>query len=132
MKLAGDWFQNKATQSVFAALTDAGFQAYMVGGCVRNALLGLPVSDIDISTDAEPETVSELAQNADLRAVPTGIDHGTVTVISQGIPHEITTYRKDIETDGRRAVVAFSKNMAEDAERRDFTMNAIYADASGR
>jgi len=132
MKLSGRWFQNEATQNVFAALTDAGFQAYMVGGCVRNALLGQPVSDIDISTDAEPEIVSELAQNADLRAVPTGIDHGTVTVISQGIPHEVTTYRKDVETDGRRAVVAFSKNMTDDAERRDFTMNAIYADASGR
>ena len=129
MKLSGDWFQNEATQQVFSFLNDAGFQAHMVGGCVRNALLGQPVSDIDISTDATPETVSKLAQTAGLKAIPTGVEHGTVTVVSGGEPHEITTYRKDIETDGRRAVVAFSKSMVEDAERRDFTMNAIYADA---
>lgn len=132
MKLSGDWFQNKATKQVFSILNDAGFQAHMVGGCVRNALLGQPVSDIDISTDATPETVSKLAQNAGLKAIPTGVEHGTVTVVSGGEPHEITTYRKDIETDGRRAVVAFSRSIVEDAERRDFTMNAIYADAQGQ
>ena len=132
MKLTGDWFQNEATQQVFSFLNDAGFQAHMVGGCVRNALLGQPVSDIDISTDAMPETVSKLAQTAGLKAIPTGVEHGTVTVVSGGEPHEITTYRKDIETDGRKAVVAFSKSMVEDAERRDFTMNAIYADAQGQ
>ena len=131
MKLSGDWFQNPATQKVFSTLTDAGHQAYLVGGCVRNALLGAEVSDLDLCTDAQPKTVTSLAENAGLRVVPTGIDHGTVTVISDGIPHEITTYRKDTETDGRRAVVSFSTSMLEDAARRDFTMNALYADASG-
>lgn len=131
MKLVGDWFQNDATQAVFAMLTDAGYEAYMVGGCVRNALIGAEVSDIDISTNASPETVSNLAKQAGLRAVPTGIDHGTITVISGGEPHEITTYRHDIETDGRRAVIAFADNMLDDAKRRDFTMNALYADANG-
>lgn len=131
MKLSGAWFQNPATQAVFAMLNDAGFDAYMVGGCVRNALIGAAVSDIDISTDATPETVTILAENAGLRAVPTGIDHGTITVISDGEPHEITTYRHDVETDGRRAVIAFADNMLDDAKRRDFTMNALYADAAG-
>jgi len=105
--------------------------AYFVGGCVRNALLGVPVSDIDISTLLRPEMVIEMAKAAGLRAVPTGIDHGTVTIVSGGIAHEVTTFRADIETDGRRAVVRFSDNIAEDAARRDFTMNALYADASG-
>lgn len=132
MRVNGDWFQNDATQAVFAMLNDAGFDAYMVGGCVRNALIGAPVSDIDISTNATPETVTNLAENAGLRAVPTGIDHGTITVISGGEPHEITTYRHDIETDGRRAVIAYADNMLDDAKRRDFTMNALYADASGQ
>lgn len=112
-------------------LTDAGFQALLVGGCVRNALLGAPVSDIDISTDALPETVVSLAKSAGLKAIPTGIDHGTITVVADGIPHEITTFRKDVETDGRRAVVAFSNNVEDDAHRRDFTMNALYATADG-
>lgn len=112
-------------------LTDAGYQAYFVGGCVRNALIGTPVNDIDIATDALPEKVMQLAEAAGFRAVPTGIDHGTVTVVSKSIPHEITTYRNDVETDGRRAVVAFSTNITDDARRRDFTMNALYADIDG-
>ena len=132
MKLSGDWFQNEATQAVFAMLNDAGYDAYMVGGCVRNALIGAPVSDIDISTNATPEIVTNLAEKAGLRAIPTGIDHGTITVISGGEPHEITTYRHDVETDGRRAVIAYADNMVDDAKRRDFTMNALYADARGQ
>jgi poly(A) polymerase len=131
VKVTGDWLTQPQTQAVCAMLTDAGHQAHFVGGCVRNALLGAPVSDLDISTDAHPERVIDLAEAAGLTAVPTGIDHGTVTVISGRIPHEITTYRKDVETDGRRAVVAFADTMVEDAERRDFTMNALYCDASG-
>ncbi|WP_282119779.1 CCA tRNA nucleotidyltransferase [Ruegeria atlantica] len=126
-----DWVSESATQQVCAALTDAGYQALFVGGCVRNALLGAPVSDIDIATNARPDTVVELAQKAGLKAIPTGIDHGTITVVSQGIPHEITTFRRDVETDGRRAVVAFSDKVEEDAARRDFTMNAIYARPDG-
>lgn len=131
MKVSGDWLTRSPTQTVCAMLTDAGFQALLVGGCVRNALLGEPVSDIDISTDAVPEKVIELAGKAGLKAIPTGIDHGTITVVVEGVAHEITTFRKDVETDGRRAVVSFSKHVEDDAHRRDFTMNALYATADG-
>ncbi|WP_412564887.1 CCA tRNA nucleotidyltransferase [Thalassobius sp. MITS945101] len=131
-KITGDWLTNPVTQAVCAMLNDAGYQAHFVGGCVRNALLGAVVSDMDISTDARPDRVVELARAAGLKAIPTGIDHGTITVVSGQIPHEITTYRKDVETDGRRAVVAFADTMEEDAHRRDFTMNALYCDASGQ
>ena len=98
---------------------------------MRNAIIGAPVTDIDIATDARPELVMELAKDAGLRPVPTGIEHGTVTVIAGGVPHEVTTFRRDVETDGRRAVVAFSTRVEDDARRRDFTMNALYADAAG-
>lgn len=131
MKISGDWISEPATQAVCKALTDAGFQALFVGGCVRNALLGVAVSDIDISTDARPETVSDLAEKAGFRAVPTGIDHGTITVVANHIPHEITTFRRDVETDGRRAVIVFADKVEDDARRRDFTMNALYAQADG-
>ncbi|QDL93669.1 CCA tRNA nucleotidyltransferase [Paroceanicella profunda] len=102
-----------------------------VGGCVRNALLGAPVSDIDIATPLPPQEVIARVEAAGLRAVPTGIGHGTVTVVSAGIPHEVTTFRRDVTTDGRHAEVAFTTEIVEDARRRDFTMNALYADASG-
>ncbi|MGB4910416.1 MAG: CCA tRNA nucleotidyltransferase, partial [Tabrizicola sp.] len=128
MMLHGDWIDHPGTQALCAALEGAGFQALFVGGCVRNALLNEPVADIDIATDAIPETVSDIAQKAGFKVVPTGIDHGTVTVVAQGEPHEVTTFRRDVETDGRRAVVAFSTRIEEDAERRDFTINAIYYD----
>ncbi len=131
MRVTGEWLSNDATQKVFRMLTDAGYLAYGVGGCVRNAVLGVAVNDIDISTDARPTTVMKLAQKLGLSVIPTGIDHGTVTVVSGGIPHEITTFRNDVETDGRRAVVAFSDDIADDAVRRDFTMNALYCDADG-
>ena len=131
MRIAGDWIAHSGTQALCAALTAAGYQALFVGGCVRNALLHVAVADIDIATDAQPEIVSNLAENAGFRVVPTGIDHGTVTVIAQSVAHEVTTFRRDVETDGRRAVVAFSTDVAEDAARRDFTMNALYARADG-
>ena len=131
MKIAGDWLLEEGTQALCAALETAGHRALFVGGCVRNALLGVPVADVDIATDAWPETVSVIAEKAGFRVVPTGIDHGTVTVIAKGVPHEVTTFRRDVETDGRRAVVAFSTRIEEDAARRDFTMNALYADRSG-
>ena len=131
MRVTGDWITNPATQQVCAVLEAGGHQAYFVGGCVRNALLETAVSDIDICTDAHPERVVELSEAAGLKAVPTGIDHGTITVVAGGIPHEITTFRRDVETDGRRAVVAFSDNIQDDALRRDFTMNALYARADG-
>lgn len=131
MMITDDWLTAPATQAVFAALDEAGHRALAVGGCVRNALIGAPVADIDIATDAPPERVMALAAAAGLKAIPTGIDHGTVTVVSGGIAHEVTTFRRDVETDGRHATVAFSTDVAEDAARRDFTMNALYADAQG-
>lgn len=131
MKIAGEWIEAAHVQQVLHMLTDAGHQAFLVGGCVRNALLGQPVADIDISTDAMPERVVALAGATGLKAVPTGIEHGTITVIAEGVGHEITTFRRDVETDGRRAVVAFSTRIEDDAARRDFTMNALYADATG-
>jgi len=131
MRISADWISAEDTQTVCRMLTDAGQQALFVGGCVRNAIIGQPVTDIDIATDARPELVIELAKDAGLRPVPTGIEHGTITVIAGGIPHEVTTFRRDVETDGRRAVVAFSTRVEDDARRRDFTMNALYADAQG-
>jgi poly(A) polymerase len=131
MRISGDWLDHPGTQSICAVLEAAGHRALFVGGCVRNALLRVPVADVDIATDAHPEVVTRLAERAGLRVVPTGIEHGTVTVIADGVPHEVTTFRRDVETDGRRAVVAFATDVAEDAARRDFTMNALYADARG-
>ena len=131
MKISGDWLTRDQTRAVFAMLADAGYQVYAVGGCVRNALMGVAVSDVDMSTDALPDQVVQLAKAAGLKAIPTGIDHGTITVVSGGIPHEITTFRKDVATDGRRATVAFSKSVTDDARRRDFTMNALYVDRDG-
>lgn len=130
--LAGaPWLAAPETQAVFAALAASGHPARAVGGCVRSALIGRPVADIDIATPAPPEAVVEAAAAAGLRSVPTGIEHGTVTVVSGGIPHEVTTLRRDVSTDGRRATVAFTDDWRQDAERRDFTMNALYCDADG-
>ncbi|MFN3722407.1 MAG: CCA tRNA nucleotidyltransferase [Paracoccaceae bacterium] len=131
MRVAGPWVDHPGTQALCHVLEDAGYRALFVGGCVRNALLSVPVADVDIATDALPETVSVLAERAGFRAVPTGFDHGTVTVIAHGVPHEVTTFRRDVQTDGRHAVVAFSTVVEEDAARRDFTMNALYADRTG-
>ena len=131
MKIAGDWLDHPGTQALCQALEGAGYRALFVGGCVRNALMRVPVGDVDLATDAHPKTVSNIAESAGFKVVPTGIDHGTVTVISGGVAHEVTTFRRDVETDGRRAVVAFSTDLEEDAARRDFTMNALYADRFG-
>ncbi|HEY7979228.1 MAG TPA: CCA tRNA nucleotidyltransferase [Rhizomicrobium sp.] len=119
------------TSAETRAVLDALGEARFVGGVVRNALLGRDVSDIDIATPLTPDEVTKKLAAAKLKAVPTGIEHGTVTAISNGRPYEVTTLRRDVSTDGRRAIVAFTKNWAEDAQRRDFTMNALYADAAG-
>ncbi|MBS0242593.1 MAG: CCA tRNA nucleotidyltransferase [Proteobacteria bacterium] len=129
---SADWLKQPATRAVLEALSCAGFEGRIVGGTVRNALMGLPVTDIDIATPAPPEAVVEASARAGLKAVPTGLEHGTVTVIAEHRGFEVTTLRRDVETDGRRATVAFTDDWAEDAARRDFTMNALYCDADGR
>ncbi|MDF1726792.1 MAG: CCA tRNA nucleotidyltransferase [Sulfitobacter sp.] len=126
------WLADPSAQQVCDVIAAAGHSILFVGGCVRNALMGLPDSDVDMSTDALPQEVMALAEAAGLKAIPTGIDHGTVTVIAGARPFEVTTFRRDVETDGRRAVVAFSTDITDDARRRDFTMNALYATAQGR
>ncbi|MGZ5933590.1 MAG: CCA tRNA nucleotidyltransferase [Rhizomicrobium sp.] len=122
------WMTAPKTRAVMAAL---GPDARFVGGAVRNALLKREVSDIDIATPLTPDEVIKRLKTAGLGAVPTGIEHGTVTAISDGTPFEVTTLRRDVSTDGRRAVVAFTTDWNEDAARRDFTMNALYATADG-
>lgn len=131
MKLEAEYLDDPATLAVIDMLERAGHQALFVGGCVRNPLLGAAVSDIDIATDARPVRVMALATQAGLPNIATGIDHGTITVLSDGTPFEVTTFRHDIETRGRRAVVRFAETMEEDAQRRDFTVNALYANRQG-
>jgi len=131
MKITGDWLQAADTQKLFQIFATEGVQLFFVGGCVRNALIGAPVADLDLCSDATPDAVTRIAEAAGLKVVPTGIEHGTVTVLVGGKPFEITTFRSDVETDGRHATVAFSNDIYEDAARRDFTMNALYADAAG-
>lgn len=117
---------------VLAALDGEGEEARIVGGAVRDWLTGRGLrSDIDIATTALPEEVERRARAAGLKTVPTGIEHGTVTVIAEGEPYEVTTLREDVETDGRRARVIFGRSWAQDARRRDFTMNALYLTRSG-
>ncbi|MFO1107456.1 MAG: CCA tRNA nucleotidyltransferase [Amaricoccus sp.] len=139
-RIAPPWLDLPATRAVTALLTDAGHRALFVGGCVRNALMARPgadtgtdvSTDIDIATDALPETVIRLAEaSGRLKAVPTGLAHGTVTLVADGRPFEVTTFRRDVETFGRHATVAFTTDPAEDAARRDFTMNALYAEPDG-
>ena len=128
IRLEADWVTAPAPRAVMAALDGQG---YFVGGCVRNALLGTAVADIDIATPLVPQAVVERLEAAGLKAVPTGLQHGTITAVVEGEGIEVTTFRTDIETDGRRAIVHYTTDMAEDAARRDFTMNALYADAEG-
>ena len=122
------WMTEPQTLAVLRALGGAG---RFVGGAVRNALLGKPVADVDIATPLTPDEVTRRLTAAGLGAVPTGIEHGTVTAIANGKPYEVTTLRRDVSTDGRRATVAFTTDWVLDAQRRDFTMNALYADANG-
>ncbi len=131
--VAGEaWFRDKALRRVLSLLDADGGEGRVVGGAVRNSLMGLPVADIDIATTLLPEAVVERAAAAGIKAVPTGIAHGTVTLVVDGKPFEITTLRRDVETDGRRARVAFSQDWHADAERRDLTINALYASADGK
>lgn len=127
------WLTDPAAGAVMAALAAAGGPeaARFVGGCVRDALLGRDVGDVDVATVLTPDQVVAALGQARLKAVPTGIAHGTVTAISGRRPFEITTLRRDVSTDGRRATVAFTDDWAEDARRRDFHLNALYADGAG-
>ena len=126
-----EWMTGNRVRRLFDALSRDGAEARFVGGCVRDGLLGRPVSDVDVATTALPDAVTELVTSAGLRAIPTGIDHGTVTVVIDGRGFEVTTLRQDVETDGRRAVVAFTDDWQVDAARRDFTMNAMSARPDG-
>ncbi|MEW5962869.1 MAG: CCA tRNA nucleotidyltransferase [Pseudomonadota bacterium] len=130
--LAGaEWLERSSTRAVMAAIAGAGHGVRAVGGAVRNALIGVPVRDVDLATTALPEEVMALAQAAGLKAVATGIEHGTVTIVAHHQPIEVTTLRKDVATDGRRAVVSFTTDWEADAARRDFTLNALYCDGDG-
>lgn len=125
------FLEHSGLKRLLVLLNAEGEEARVVGGAVRNTLMGLPVADIDVATTALPAEVVARADRAGLRAVPTGIDHGTITVIAAGTPFEVTTLREDLETDGRHATVRFGRSWLHDAERRDFTINALYLTAKG-
>jgi poly(A) polymerase len=131
-RLPQPWMSEGPAAAVMRALTAEGDAARFVGGCVRDALVGRPIRDVDIATPLSPQRVTELLQKAGLKAVPTGIEHGTITAVAVGKGVEVTTLRLDVETDGRRAKVAFTDDWQADAARRDLTMNALSADASGK
>ncbi len=126
-----DWLGDRHLQRLLAVLGEDGEEARIAGGAVRNALIGQPVADVDIATTTLPGETMRRAEAAGFKAVPTGFEHGTVTVIAGGRPFEVTTLRADIETDGRHARVSFGRDWKADAERRDFTINALYAKADG-
>jgi poly(A) polymerase len=128
-RIAPHWLAAPATRAVLDALAPA--RPLFVGGCVRDALLGTEAADVDLCVASPPQETMRLLAAAGLGAVPTGIDHGTVTAVAQGRGFEVTTLRHDVETFGRRARVAFTDDVAADAARRDFTINALYADAGG-
>jgi poly(A) polymerase len=126
------WMSAPATRAVIAALSAGGAEVRFVGGCVRDSIAGRPVSDIDIATPDAPARVIELLEGAGLKAVPTGIEHGTVTAVALHRPFEITTLRRDVENYGRRAKVAFTDDWTADAARRDFTFNALSCTPAGK
>ncbi len=129
--LAGaDWLETPAVRRIFDALGQDG-ETRVIGGAVRDALAGRPVGDIDFATTALPDRVTARAAEAGLKPVPTGIEHGTVTLVVDSVGYQVTTLREDVETDGRRAVVRFGRDWRRDAERRDFTVNALSVDAAG-
>src|SRR6202051_3573160 len=125
------WLRSGAAARVLELLNGSGEEARVVGGAVRNALLKIPIGDIDIATTALPDEVIRRARAAGIKSVPTGIEHGTVTLVVEGQPFEVTTLREDTETFGRKAKVAFGRDWVVDAERRDFTINGLSVDADG-
>jgi len=126
------WLKDAALRRVFDALAAAGGEARVAGGAVRNTLLGEPVNDIDIATTLTPERIIAAGEKARLGVHPTGIAHGTITLVTGGKPFEVTTLRVDVETYGRKARVAFTDDWEADARRRDFTMNALYCSGDGK
>src|SRR5882757_9759215 len=125
------WLTSGPTARVLGLLNGAGEEARVVGGAVRNTLLKIPTGDIDIATTALPDEVVRRAKAAGIKCVPTGIEHGTVTLVVDAQPFEVTTLREDTETFGRKAKVAFGRDWAVDAQRRDFTINGLSVDAAG-
>src|SRR5215475_5627630 len=125
------WLTTGPTSRVLRLLNANGEEARVIGGAVRNALLDIPIGDIDIATTAVPDEVIRRAKAAGIKSVPTGIDHGTVTLVVDSRPFEVTTLREDTETYGRKAKVAFGRDWVGDAHRRDFTMNALSVDVDG-
>ncbi len=125
------WMSEAPVRRLLAALAAGGVTARFVGGCVRDWVLGRPIGDLDLAVDKPPETVMQALEATGIKVVPTGLRHGTVTAVADHHPFELTTLRRDVETDGRRAVVAFTDDWRVDAERRDFTFNALYADPDG-
>ncbi len=130
MKLKNNWLKSNETKRLFAALPKES--ARFVGGCVRNALLGEPLADYDIATTIEPRQVAKLLKAENISVHETGLAHGTLTAVVDGTVYEITTLRRDVSTDGRRATVEFTEDWTEDARRRDFTINALYVDLDGK
>ena len=126
------WLQNFRLQQVMAALSQEGGEVRVVGGAVRNSFLGVAVADVDLATTQVPADVMRICADAKFGVHPTGLDHGTVTIVNDGAVFEVTTLRRDVATDGRRAIVEYSRDWALDAARRDFTMNALYCDSVGK
>lgn len=132
LSVAGEaWFQSGTLTRVLDLLNGDGAETRIVGGAVRNSLMGFPVADIDLATTLPPQEVIARSRDAGFKAIPTGIDHGTVTLVVDGTPFEVTTLRRDVTTDGRHAEVAFGTDWQEDANRRDLTINGLYADRHG-
>ena len=131
VQIADDWLNEPQLQTLFDLLERDGGEVRVNGGAVRNSLMGKPVADVDIATTVLPDEVVKRLEDDGYKAVPTGINHGTVTAVIDGEPYEVTTLREDIETDGRHAVVKFGTSWQADAERRDLTMNGLYCDRNG-
>lgn len=130
--VSGEWLKAISLQSLFDLLLEGGGEAMVAGGAVRNALFDLPILDVDIATTLLPDEVVRRLEARGFKAIPTGIEHGTVTAILDGASYEVTTLREDIETDGRHAVVRFGTDWMRDAQRRDLTINALYCDRDGK
>jgi poly(A) polymerase len=126
------WLKEPRLQKLMQVMRDAGGDVRVAGGAVRNSLLGEPISDVDLATTMLPQDVMRVCKSAGFGVHPTGFEYGTITVVNQAQPFEVTTLRRDVETDGRRAVVSFTDDWQEDAQRRDFTINAIYCDENGK